>query len=225
MELVLIRHGQPEWKRDGLTVKNPVLTELGHRQAGRIAEVLTGEHFHEVYCSPLIRARQTAEPIFDALGRPEQIEDWLEEMRDPDYDGKPGHLIDELYVSGRKRPVSDQWHGLPGGEPMSAFVTRIRTGIEQFLAERGIRRIHDDLPVWEIRDPSAKIALVAHGGTNAVAICHLLGLEPTPWEWERFFLQHASITRVAPIPVGEGHLFTLRRLSDVEHLPPDMRSH
>jgi 2,3-bisphosphoglycerate-dependent phosphoglycerate mutase len=91
MEIVLIRHGQPQWRRDGLVVSNPVLTELGHRQARIVAGVVAQERVDIVSCSPLVRARQTAAPLFEELQRDEHIEDWLEEHRDPDHDGKPAH--------------------------------------------------------------------------------------------------------------------------------------
>jgi probable phosphoglycerate mutase len=68
------------------------------------------------------------------------------------------------------------------------------------------------------------VLLVAHAGTNAVLICHLLGLQPVPWEWERFVLGHASISRVEALHVGDGYTFSLTRLSDVEHLTPDQRT-
>ena len=61
MEIVLIRHGQPEWLRDGLNVVDPQLTELGWEQADRAAAVLAAEQFDEVIVSPLRRARQTAD--------------------------------------------------------------------------------------------------------------------------------------------------------------------
>ena len=40
MEIVLIRHGEPEWVRDGLNVVDPPLTERGIRQAERVAVAL-----------------------------------------------------------------------------------------------------------------------------------------------------------------------------------------
>ena len=43
MEIVLIRHGEPEWVRDGLNVVDPPLTERGRRQAERVAAVLDGK--------------------------------------------------------------------------------------------------------------------------------------------------------------------------------------
>ena len=48
MEIVLIRHGEPEWVRDGLNVVDPPLTERGHRQAERVAAVLDGQEFDEI---------------------------------------------------------------------------------------------------------------------------------------------------------------------------------
>ena len=69
MEIVLIRHGEPEWVRDGLAVVDPPLTDRGHRQAERLAEWLRDEQFDEVLVSPLVRARQTAAPLLEAFGR------------------------------------------------------------------------------------------------------------------------------------------------------------
>jgi len=57
-----------------------------------------------------------------------------------------------------------------------------------------------------------------------VTICHLLGLNPVPWEWDRFILGHASLTRVVSMPTGESWCFGLSRLSDVEHLSADLRT-
>ena len=53
MEIVLIRHGEPEWVRDGLNVVDPPLTERGLRQAERVADALAGEVFDEIVISPL----------------------------------------------------------------------------------------------------------------------------------------------------------------------------
>ena len=66
--------------------------------------------------------------------------------------------------------------------------------------------------------------LIAHAGTNSIVICHLLGLPPTPWEWDRMVLRHASISRLEAIPVGDGYIFSLTALSDVEHLDRDQRT-
>jgi probable phosphoglycerate mutase len=218
VELVLIRHGQPEWVRDGLNVVDPPLTELGHRQAAALAGVMANHELDEVLVSPLLRARQTAAPMLEALGRDEDIDMWLEEIRDPKWHGTPAERAAEAYRELSSRAPADRWRGLTGGEDIREFVERIRLGAEKFLQERGVHRMEGDLPVWHIAEPGRRIALVAHAGTNTIVICHLLGLPPTPWEWERMVLRHASISRLEAIPVGDGYTFSLTALSDVEHL-------
>ena len=220
MEIVLIRHGQPEWVRDGLNVVDPPLTDLGHRQAAAMAEHLAGESFDEVLVSPLTRARQTAAPLFERLGRPETIDPWLEEIRDPGWHGTPAEKAQQAYDEMRSRPVHHRWDGLEGGESIREFTDRIHAGAASFLDSRGVAlQEHDhDLTVWSIAEPGRRIALVAHAGTNSVTMGHLLGLDPTPWEWDRFVMGHASVSRVEAVPVHDGFTFCLTSLSNLEHL-------
>jgi probable phosphoglycerate mutase len=224
MEIVLVRHAEPEWVRDGLSVDDPPLTERGLEQAAMLAERLAGESFDEVYVSPLTRARQTAAPILDGLGRTLVVEPWLEEIRNPIWHGTPAEKAEEAYRSQRQLPPDERWGGIPGGEPVREFVERIRAGASAFLAQHGITPLSGELPVWRIEGERRRILCVAHAGTNSVTICHLLGLEPTPWEWDRFVLGHASISRLEAFSVGEAHTFGLSRLSDVEHLPAPLRT-
>jgi broad specificity phosphatase PhoE len=224
MEIVLIRHGEPEWVRDGLAVHDPPLTELGRRQALELAAALCHEHFDEVLVSPLLRARQTAAPLLEALGAAEVIDPWLEEIRDPMWHGSPAEKAAEAYAELKGRSSHDRWHGLEGGESIRDFVARIRAGASTFLADRGVVRADNELPVWHIDQAGARIALVAHAGTNSVTIGHLLGLEPTPWEWERFVLGHTSVSRIEALPLEDGFTFSLTKLSDLEHLHRDERT-
>ena len=221
---MLIRHGQPEWVKDGLNVVDPPLTDLGHEQAARMAELIGDETFDEVLVSPLQRARQTAAPLYERLGRPEQIEPWLEEIRDPGWHGTPAEKAQQAYAEMRGRSVDERWDGLEGGESIREFTDRIHVGATEFLRHRSIVRIEHELPIWSAGDFGKRIALVAHAGTNSVTIGHLLGLDPTPWEWDRFVLGHASISRVEALPVKDGWTFSLTSLSSAEHIPPDRRS-
>ena len=45
-----------------------------------------------------------------------------------------------------------------------------------------------------------------------------------PWEWDRFVTGHASITRLVTMEMGDGHTFSLTKLSDVEHLDAEDRT-
>jgi 2,3-bisphosphoglycerate-dependent phosphoglycerate mutase len=230
MEIVLIRHGQPEWVRDGLNVVDPPLNERGHRQAEQMAQALAVESFDEIYCSPLDRARQTAAPLFGVHGRAETIDPWLEEIRDPIWHGTPEEKAIAAFNEEKARPSWDRWRGLDefGGEHLGEFDARIRAGVTGFLADRGVVPVPGDLPVWTTPSETvmnSKIALVAHAGTNSVVICRLLGLAATPWEWERFVINHASITRLVALQLGDGITFALSRLSDVAHLADDDRTY
>lgn len=226
MRLTLIRHGQPEWVRDDLSVVNPPLTDLGHEQAAALAKSIAGERFDEFYVSPLRRARQTAAPVLDVLGIDEVIADWLEEIRDPDWHGHPAEEAATAYREIRDRHAPSMWSGLPGGEPTEEFVARIRAGALEFLAERGLHLVEEEhgLPIWAVESPERHIGFVAHAGTNSVVIGVLLGLAPTPWEWDRIPTMHASVSRLEARPIGRHHAFSLRQLSGVEHLDADQRT-
>ena len=219
-----MRHAQPEWVREGLTIVDPPLTELGHRQAAALARAMAGEALDEVLVSPLLRARQTAAPVLATLGRSDDVELWLEEIRDPKWHGTPAERAAEAYRELRDRAPADRWRGLTGGEDIREFVDRIHLGAEKFLQERGVHRLDVELPVWHIADPGRRIALIAHAGTNTIVICHLLGLEPTPWEWDRFVIGHGSVSRIESMEMGDGHTFCLSALADDEFLTKEEQS-
>ena len=226
MEIVLIRHGQPEWARDGLRVGNPPLTELGHRQAERLAEAYADLVPTHVAVSPLRRTRETAAPLLGRLGLSldEHVEPWLEEIRDPDWHGRPDAEAVAVFEAADRVPAADRWNGLPGGEPPRDFVGRVAAGATDWLARHGVCAAPGDLPTWEIDDLDQRLVIVAHGGTNGVLICHLLGVPPTPWEWQRFSHRHTGVSRFESFPVGDHFAFTLAELSNVEHLAADQRT-
>ena len=191
-----------------------------------MAEALAAEHFDEILVSPLQRSRETAAPLYARLARSEVVDEWLSEIRSPVWQGTPREKAEAAFVEERKRNSHERWDGLSemGGEPTRDFIARIRAGCEGFLADRGITRLPGELPVWEIVNAEMRICLVAHAGTNSAVISYLLGLQPTPWEWDRFVLGHASITRLEALQLGDGFTFALTRLADCEHLALDDRT-
>ena len=225
MRITLIRHGEPEWVKNGLNVDNPPLTIKGREQAEMVASYLADTPFDEIYVSPLLRAQQTAAPLLRQSGRTSITADWLQEIRNPIWHGTPVEKAVEAYKEERSRPSHQRWDGLSGGEAVSDFVGRINEDCARFLSEHGYGKVSNGLPVWTHEKALDKhVAFVAHAGTNSVVICHLLGLDPTPWEWERFVLGHASISEVEPLALSDGVTFSLTRLSGVEHLPKSHRT-
>ncbi|MEZ5248617.1 MAG: histidine phosphatase family protein [Ilumatobacteraceae bacterium] len=218
MEIVFIRHGEPEWVREGRNVDNPPLTARGVRQAEAMAVALAGEHFDEVYCSPLVRARQTAAPLFAALGRSETIDPWLEEIRNPIWQGTPQDVADQAYAEQRRRNAHDRWAGLDGANRCatssiaSISAAPCSSPSARFAASRATTRCGR----WPSPNVGSRSSRTR--ARTPVAICHLLGIPAVPWEWDRFVLGHASISRVRSMQMGDGHTFCLTKLSDVEHL-------
>ena len=228
MELVIIRHAQPEWVKDGLSVDNPPLTDLGFRQAEAVAKEIANEHFDEVLVSPLLRTRQTATPILDVLGKPLVIEPWLEEIRNPIWHGTPQEKAEAAWSAEKSKASHERWSGVEGGEAVSDFVARINDGISGFLASRGIVRASSDLPVWETNDQfddNRKIALICHAGTGSVSLWHMLVFPVTPWEWERLVIGLATINRISTLKLADGITFGLTQLSGNHHLEPGMRTY
>lgn len=224
MELLFIRHGQPEWDRDGRSIDNPELTEVGHRQAALLGEAFAGQTADRILVSPLIRAQQTAAPIIEALGIEPETHDWLAEISAPVWQGTPAEVVQRIFAESRERPLEEQWDAIPGGESFRDFHTRVTTGLIEFLSSIDCYRFNGFPPLWQLENPGPRIIVVAHSGTDAVCIGHLLGIDPVPWEWERFVAFHASVSVVRPMDIAAKHSFSLFRFSDLSHLPPELHT-
>jgi probable phosphoglycerate mutase len=224
MHVVLVRHAQPEWEREGLSVDDPPLTAVGHAQAQRLGRRFAAERADRLLVSPLQRARQTAEPIAEALGLEPEVHDWLAEIANPVWEGTPIEHVARVFREHRVKPVDDHWAGLEGGESFSGFHDRVTTGLQQLLDASGSSRVRQDPALWSLAAPDQRIVLVAHAGTNAALIGYLLGVPPVPWEWERFVSFHASVSSVEPIAISGSSAFSLVRFADVAHLPPGLQT-
>ncbi|MFA9430616.1 histidine phosphatase family protein [Egicoccus sp. AB-alg2] len=222
MELLLVRHAQPEWSRDRAARVDPGLTDRGQQQALRVARRLAREPFDRLLVSTATRARETAAPLRDLVPEvPAEERDWLHEIRMPsNWEGTPQEEVERVFREARVRGRQDWWEGIPGGESFRDFHARVTAGLDEELAKLGLER--DPHGLWQLPDLLPRIVVVAHAGTNSVVLGHLLGLSPEPWEWERFSSDHASVTLLSTTRIASGHIFSLQRFSDVEHLPPEL---
>lgn len=199
VELLLVRHGEPDWDKKG-AAGDPGLTEFGRRQAERAAAGLSKLSIHSLYCSPLQRARETAEAVAKVQDLTPQVLENLQEIQTPTLLRLTQSEVDSYFAAAARRPLQDHWSGFPEGEPFKDFHARVTSAVDSALAAHGIRsRVSEEFVVWSApsRGQTLRIAIVAHGGTNAVILTHLLGLPPVPWEWLRFETPLAAITTVA----------------------------
>ncbi|CCG02124.1 histidine phosphatase family protein [Blastococcus saxobsidens] len=160
-EIVVLRHGQTEWSRDGRhtgITDLPLLPE-GEHQAQGVRRALAGRRFAEVRVSPRRRARRTAEL---AGLRETAVDDDLAEI---DYGGYEGRTTVEISAElGREWSV---WRNgtVPGNSP------------GETLAEVG-RRVDRVLVRARARLADGDVALVAHGHVLRVLTARWLGLAP-----------------------------------------------
>ena len=141
-----VRHGETGWN-----IENKIcgatdieLTRLGHEQAEEAAQriVQSGIRFDEILCSPLIRARQTAEPIARATGKTIRIEPRLREQN-----------FGRFEAAQRGTPEFMQ--------SKERFADRYGNGESLLLLGQRIYNLIDDIKA----DPSGKTyLLVSHNG-------------------------------------------------------------
>lgn len=216
-----MRHAQPEWSRDGRSIDNPGLTDLGHAQGKLVGERFRGAPVDALIVSPLLRAQETAGYIAEALQMEPTTLDWLAEIGAPGWEDEPTEVVEQIFADLRRRPVDDHWQGIPGGESFGDFHVRVTTGLQGYLDAFGGERVNDSPALWHLDHPARRVVVVAHAGANATALSYLLGIEPVPWEWERFVSFHASVSEIEPIDISAEHAFSLLRFADVSHLPRD----
>lgn len=72
MKLIYVRHGEVEKENGGLS-------ETGKKQAEAVVSYVKSENPVKIYCSPQLRARQTAEIISKGLDLPVEVIDEIDE--------------------------------------------------------------------------------------------------------------------------------------------------
>lgn len=213
--ILLVRHGQTTANAQEI-IQGPridaELSELGHRQAGSVAQALAATPLQAVYTSPLTRARQTAEAVVRRVAgaAPREAGNSLAVQVVPElYEMDYGRFIGQGYAAVRDEmdQVLDAWRmgfvdqPFPGGESALLAQHRIRPFaarlVEQAAAGRG----------------DQAVAVVAHGRINRVLIATMTGAGLQ--RLEEFPQSNASITELEVI---EGTPPVVRRLNDTSHL-------
>lgn len=220
VEIVLIRHAQPDWEPYERAVDDPELTRLGRQQAACCAAALTGERFDAFYASPLLRARATTEPIAESVGLKPTFQPWLREIQLPSLEGQTSEQVQAYFAKARARELAHWWDGLPGGESFRHFHERIASGIESLLSDHHRVEIHDEggTRMWQLPREGPRLLVVAHEGTNAALLSHLLGLDPVPWAWMRFSTAWGGISRLRSLHFPSGAVWALDFFNRTEHL-------
>jgi probable phosphoglycerate mutase len=217
--IFLVRHAEPDWIPDGRSVLDPGLTPFGCAQAQATAKRLAGEGLDAIYASPTRRSQETAAALAEVTGLRVLTVPGLAEIGVA-VEGLTQEEVHRYFVAGSRRPLEEHWEGWPGSESFRDFHARVTGAMAEVLGREGIRAIpQPGFGVWQIPERPPRIAIVAHGGTNAVALTHLLDVRPVPWEWLRFESELAAFSVLQARAVGpDGYVWSLQNFNEVDHL-------
>jgi probable phosphoglycerate mutase len=218
--VTLIRHGDPYWTpADGPSVGDPCLTPFGRAQAKATAERLAGDGIEAIYVSPYRRSQETAAALAEITGIAPITVDGLAEVGVA-VDGLTQEQVDRYFVEGSRRPLDEHWEGWPGAETFHDFHRRVTDAVTGVLGRHGCRPVRrSEFTLWRLPAEKPRIAVVAHGGTNAVALAHLLDIRPVPWEWLRFESELAAFSVVQARAVGpDGFTWSLQNFNEIDQL-------
>lgn len=162
MRLLLARHGETGDQYAGRYVgaTDPPLSATGREQAKRLADVLPAG-VARCLCSPLGRARETAELAL--AGRNCRVE-ILDTLREIDFGRWEGLSFSEIVA--RDQPLVADWQQdplafqFPGGEHTLYFWQRVQGALKAIAAL-----------------PEDEVLVVCHGGVIRAMLCALLGLD------------------------------------------------
>lgn len=224
MELVLLRHAQPQWlSPQGTGVSDPGLTEEGHRRARNLASGLGQEDFQSVVVSSYRRAQETARGVFCQNPREWTTVDWVREIRLPDLSMQPAAQVADYFSSMRRRPLEDWWEGYsPEGESFKEFHARIQSGLINWLAQMGVHRTRGDMFTIDESLLGSKHLVISHLGSTGLILSELLHIELVPWVWDSFALDWNGAVRLETTPIAEGYIFSLRVFNENGHRDPTL---
>ena len=150
--LLLARHGETDWNRDGRFQghADTSLNARGREQAQALADELP--HVDVIYSSDLSRSLETAEIVSERLGLQVRVDPRLRERNFGSWEGLTGAEIERASPDAYGRWRRGEGFGADDAERHEAFAERI----EAFLT--------DVLP----RHPGETVLVIAHGGSIRV---------------------------------------------------------
>ncbi|HKY85006.1 MAG TPA: histidine phosphatase family protein [Anaerolineales bacterium] len=163
IRLVLIRHGETDWNREGRWQgqTDVPLNATGRRQAQGAAEAMRAAPPEAIYTSDLARARQTAEAVAEATGAPLLLDPRLREI---DLGAWEGMLADDIrsHDGARVDLFLHDPHARAGlrGETVAEVFQRVTSALDEILS----------------RHPGCRVAVVSHGLALAALKTRILGL-------------------------------------------------
>jgi len=202
MQLILIRHGETPWNKEGRVqgISDIELSGAGIEQARRLALSLKDSDIGAIHASPLKRAYQTAEIINSFHQKKIEVHPELMEMDQGDFEG-----LSFKELMGAQKEFIHRWIAdpaavrMPRGESLAELQKRAWPPIEKLIG----------------REENALV--VSHNFTIAAILCRLRNISLS--EFRSTCVDTASRTHIS-ILSGEAHIEVI---NDRSHLSaPDL---
>ncbi len=224
MRLIFIRHGDPNYKKDGLT-------EKGIREALLLSDrTAEWKDITAVYCSPYGRAQQTASYSLKRMNKEAVILPWLHEfdycINDPvtGRHGVPWDLMPEYWTEIPEMYDKQNWREteIYRSNPMLLpAYDEVCESLDDLLASYGYQRYHNYYRTEHNVTPAsqdASIVCFCHLGIILVMLSHLLGISPAVL-LHSFYIAPTSVTVLAAEERVPGKAsFRVQVLGDTSHL-------
>lgn len=239
MHLVFIRHGDPDYANDTVTLK-------GKKEAELLAERVSKWNVTDFYCSPFGRAQATIKPILSKMNRECETKDWLREFNyhfyEPSEKKERGSWdwLPRVFYGYRKFHNIHTWFKYPSMKKahIGKKYEELCTEFDNLLSKYGYSRVSDDIAIYKCEphlseeeasidthlNPEQKklddrtIVFVCHLGVMLAIISHLTGISPVSL-WQGFFVAPTSVTVLGAEERVPGEVaFRVQTLGDVRHL-------
>jgi len=179
----MVRHGETEWSATGryAGATDVALNQAGRDQAQRLAGWVNDARLAAVWCSPLLRARETAEIAIGDTGLPLRIDPRLAELDFGEAEGLTSAQMRELFPDARAAFESDPAaHPLPGGERPGAALARALGCLDEISTD----------------NPAGRVMVVVHTTLIRLLVCHLLGIALGDYRRRLPIIDHGALTEL-----------------------------
>jgi probable phosphoglycerate mutase len=208
MNILLVRHGETPWNREGRYQGRTdiPLSETGQAQVRTLGERLKSVDIKLAVASPLSRAKNTAEAILGDRATKLELDPGLLEISHGEWEGQLASDVEishaEMFGVWRSRPGRTSPAG-PGAETLGDVETRAWAVLERVCERLG---------------PDDTALIAAHDAVNRVLICRVMGV-PLERIWS-FRQAPASLNVLSGPSIAE---LQVVRLNDAEHVAPLLR--
>jgi broad specificity phosphatase PhoE len=200
VRVILVRHGETSWNKarrmQGGGSDTP-LNETGNKQKELIALRLKAEDIQAIYCSPLQRAKETANAIARYHNLEIMVEPALREIDIGEFEGVSvfdiGRQMDEVLTTGYSGETVPT---MPGGESLKDVQTRVWSTLLGLVSQYS----------------SGNVVVVSHYFAILSVICSVLNIPMT--QIGRFRMNPGTISTVA----FDGTVPRLLSFNDSGHL-------